>query len=189
MAEPGSSPHRYFEYQVLLGALAKQAGPVRLAVGVTEAIRRHPVLIAQAFMTLSHMTKRAPILGIGSGEKENIVPYGLDFSTPVGVLEEALQIIRLCFASSGPFDFSGKHFNLDRAVMDLAPADGRTPEVWIAAHGPRMLRLTGEYGDGWYPTFPYTPDTYAESLNTIHQSAAAVGRSIGTSPPACRCWQ
>jgi phthiodiolone/phenolphthiodiolone dimycocerosates ketoreductase len=177
-AEPGSSPDLYFDYQVLLGALAKQAGPVRLAVGVTEPIRRHPVLIAQSFMTLSHMTQRAPILGIGSGERENIVPYGLDFSTPVGVLEEALQIIRMCFDSTGPFSFTGKHFNLDQAVMDLKPAKDRTPEIWIAAHGPRMLRLTGEYGDGWYPTFPYTPETYAESLGVIRRSAESAGRTL-----------
>ena len=26
--------------------------------------------------------------------------------------------------------------------MDLEPPPGRTPEIWIAAHGPRMLHLT-----------------------------------------------
>ncbi|HDK45398.1 MAG TPA: LLM class flavin-dependent oxidoreductase, partial [Actinobacteria bacterium] len=44
-ARPGSSPHEYFDYQVLLGHLASRAGNVRLGVGVTEALRRHPVLI------------------------------------------------------------------------------------------------------------------------------------------------
>jgi hypothetical protein len=52
-------------------------------------------------LTLSHMAKRPPILGIGSGERQNIEPYGLDFSHPVGRLEEALRIMRLCFYSQG----------------------------------------------------------------------------------------
>ena len=64
-------------------------------------------------MTLSHLTKRAPILGIGAGERMNIDPYGLDPSEPVTRLEEALQIIRLCLSAQGPITFSGKHYRLD----------------------------------------------------------------------------
>ena len=52
-------------------------------------------------LTVAQMTKKAPILGIGAGERMHIDPYGLDFSHPVGRLKEALQIIRLCFAGSG----------------------------------------------------------------------------------------
>ena len=101
LAAQRPSPHEFFDYQVLLGYLASRVGRLRLGVGVTEPIRRHPVLIAQAMMTLSHLTKRAPILGIGAGERMNIDPYGLDFSEPVTRLEEALQIIRLCLSTRG----------------------------------------------------------------------------------------
>jgi len=123
------TPHEFFDYQVLLGFLASRAGLLRLGVGVTEPIRRHPVLIAQAMMTLSHLTKRAPILGIGAGERMNLGPYGLDSSEPVTRLEETLQIIRPCF--SAPITFSGKHFQLDAATMDLEAPRGRMPEIWI----------------------------------------------------------
>ena len=180
LASPGSSPHAYFDYQVLLGHLAgKAGGRMQLAVGVTEPIRRHPVLIAQAFMTLAHATRQPPILGIGAGEAENIVPYGLDFSSPVSRLEEALAIIRLCFDSDGPFDFEGKHFSLRNALMDLNPPSGRTPELWIAAHQPRMLALTGRYADGWYPTFPFSPRQYETLLGEIRAAAVSAGRDPG----------
>jgi phthiodiolone/phenolphthiodiolone dimycocerosates ketoreductase len=127
-------------------------------------------------MTLSHMTKSAPILGIGAGERENTVPYGIGFDKPVSRLEEALPIIRRCFDSRGPFDYSGEFYELNKAMMDLAPAPGRTPQIWVAAHGPRMLRLTGQYGDGWYPTFPMKPEEYAASLAKIKEAAQAFGR-------------
>ncbi len=169
-------PHAHFDYQTLLGALSRSAGRVQLAVGVTEPIRRHPVLIAQFAMTLSHLTKQPPILGIGAGERENTEPYGLAFDQPVGQLEEALQIIRTCFSSEGPFEFRGEHWQMPDAVMDLAPKRGNTPEVWIAAHGPRMLRLTGVYGDGWYPMYPLTPEEYHDRLTTIRAHAAKAGR-------------
>lgn len=178
------SPHQWFEFQVLLGHLAGRTGRVRIGVGVTEPIRRHPVVIAQAMMTLAHMTRRPPILGLGAGERENTEPYGLPLTQPVAKLEEAVQIIRMCFTSDGPFDFHGMHYHLDGAVVDLNPPAGRTPEIWIAAQGPRMLRLTGTYGDGWYPTMGVTPDDYAARLDVIHTAARSAGRNPSDITPA-----
>ncbi len=183
MAGAGTTPHAYFDYQTLVGYLATRAGRLHVGVGVTEALRRHPVLLAQTAMTWSHMTKTSPILGIGAGERENTVPYGIEFDRPVGRLDEALQIIRRCFDSRGPFDFAGEFFVLDKAMMDLGPAPGRRPQIWIAAHGPRMLRLTGRYGDGWYPTFPMKPHEYAESLAAIRDAARSSGRDPGSIVP------
>ena len=184
LAAQRPTPHEFFDYQVLLGYLASRVGRLRLGVGVTEPIRRHPVLIAQAMMTLSHLTKRAPILGIGAGERMNIDPYGLDSSEPVTRLEEALQIIRLCLSAQGPITFSGKHYRLDRATMDLKPASGKVPEIWIAGHGPRMLRLTGRYGDGWYPTAVVSPHEYATKLATVRAAATDAGRNPASITPA-----
>jgi phthiodiolone/phenolphthiodiolone dimycocerosates ketoreductase len=177
-------PHAAYDYQVLLGYLAAHAGRLRLGVGVTEAIRRHPVLLAQAAVTLAHATKRAPILGIGAGERENLEPYGLPFEQPVGVLEEALQIVRRCLDGRGPIDFQGKHFRLDGALMDLPVPSGRRPDLWVAAHGPRMLRLTGTYGDGWYPTVVASPQEYATKLAAIRAAAATAGRAPDAVTPA-----
>ncbi len=175
-ASQHDSPHALFEYQTLMGYLAHYAGKLRLGVSVTEPIRRHPVLIAQAMLTLAHMTKRPPILGIGAGERENIEPYGLDFSEAVSKVEEALQILRLCFSHQGSLDFYGKHFRLDHAVMDQCAPAGKTPEIWIGAQGPRMLRLTGRYADGWLP-YPITsPQEYADKLKVIRTAAQEAGR-------------
>ncbi len=175
-ANPEGSPHSFFDYQVLLGHLAGKAGKLQLAVGVTEPVRRHPVLLAQLAMTLSHVAKSPPIIGIGSGEAENIVPYGLDFARPVSRLEEALQVMRLCFDSKGPIDFSGEFYQLQDAVMDLRPKTDNEPRLWLAAHGPRMLELCGRFGDGWWPALPYTPESYSEALGTIRNAAFKAGR-------------
>ncbi len=184
LATQRPTPHEFFDYQVLFGYLASRVGRMRLGVGVTEPIRRHPILIAQAMMTLSHLTKRAPILGIGAGERMNIDPYGLNPSEPVGRLEEALQVIRLCLSAHGPITFSGKHYRLDRATVDLKPAPGKAPEIWVAGHGPRMLQLTGRYGDGWYPTAVVSPREYAAKLATVRAAAAEAGRNAAAITPA-----
>lgn len=178
-------PHELFEFQTLLGSLATRAGRLRLGVAVTEPIRRHPVVIAQAMVTLAHLTRRPPILGIGAGERENVEPYGLDFSAPVARLEEALAVIRRCLdEGGGPLDFAGEYFRLEAARFDLPIPAGRKPEVWIGAHGPRMLRLTGQYGDGWYPTGILSPAAYGERLAVIREAARAAGRDPAAIVPA-----
>ncbi len=180
----GAHRPRWFEFQALLGYLAAKFPGVRLGVGVTEPIRRHPAILAQAALTLAHLSQRPPILGIGAGERLGTEPYGLDFSRSVGRLEEALQIIRRCLDDRGPIDFEGEHFRLRRAVVDLPAPDGRKPEVWVAAHGPRMLRLTGQYGDGWYPVFVASPEDYAARLETIRAAAREAGRDPDAITPA-----
>jgi phthiodiolone/phenolphthiodiolone dimycocerosates ketoreductase len=169
------SPHEIYDPFTLLGYLAKQSGGMRLGVLVTAPVRRHPVVLAQAALTLAHMTRRAPILGVGLGEQQNNLPYGIEMNRPVDQLEEALRVIRWCFLSQGPFDFSGAHYQLNGAVMDLTPPAGKTPRIWIAAHGPRMLRLTGVYGDGWIPHIVF-PDEYAEKVAVIKQAAQTAER-------------
>jgi phthiodiolone/phenolphthiodiolone dimycocerosates ketoreductase len=184
IAKEGESPHQFFEFQTILGSLAPRAGRVRLGVAVTEPIRRHPVVIAQSMLTLAHVTNRTPILGIGAGERANTEPYGLDMDRAVSRLEEALQVIRLCFSGGSPLGFTGEHFTLDQASFDLNAPPGRVPRIWIGGIGPRMLRLTGTYGDGWYPVGTLTPEEYQTKLSLIHNAARATGRDPARIMPA-----
>jgi phthiodiolone/phenolphthiodiolone dimycocerosates ketoreductase len=184
LAAGGDSPHQWFEFQTLLGYLAARHPDLRLGVGVTESFRRHPMVIAQAALTLAHLSRRAPILGVGAGEQLGTEPYGMSFQYEVSRLDEALQIIRRCFDTNGPIDFKGEHFTLKGAVLDLPVPEGRKPEVWVAAHGPRMLRLTGQYGDGWYPVAVGSPDDYAARLEVIRSAARDAGRDPDAITPA-----
>ena len=138
--------------------------------------------------TLAHVSRRAPILGIGTGERENVEPYGLSMPWSVSRLEEALQIIRLCWTSAGPVDFDGRFYTLTQAALDLQPPPNRVPRIWVAAHGPRMLDLTGRYGDGWLPVLVTDPDDYAARLATIRAAAQTAGRDPAAILPAMQAY-
>jgi len=156
-----------------------------LAVGVTEAIRRHPVVLAQTFLTLSHLSDAPVILGLGAGERENADAYGFDFKRPVSRLEEAVRLIRQCFAAQGPFSFEGSLFRLEGALLDLEAGPSGQPSIWLAAHGPRTLGLTGALADGWYPSSRFTPTEYVDGLSVISNSAE--GRNMAGFTPALQC--
>jgi phthiodiolone/phenolphthiodiolone dimycocerosates ketoreductase len=171
------SPDAFFDpLQILALAAARMRG-VDVGVLVTEAFRRHPMTIAQSFATLDHISKGHAILGIGNGERENVEPYGLSFDKQVSRLEEALTIIRLFWESAGrPVSYDGKFWKLRDAIFNLPLYDGKPPRIWIAAHAPRMLALTGRFGDGWVPTLKTTPAEYSRRLGVIRDAARAAGR-------------
>lgn len=172
----------YFDPVAAIAGVGPQTSRIRLGIGVTDVIRRHPAMLAQSILTLDHITGGRVILGLGAGEALNITPYGLDFSKAASKLEEGLRIVRLLWSAEGPVSFEGKFWQLRDAVLGLSPLEGRCPPVWLAAHGPRMLRITGQLADGWLPTC-MTPDEYSEKLSAIQQASREAGRPADAVTP------
>lgn len=170
------SPHIYLDTTIVMALVGQATTSIEIASGVTDPIRRPPAELARTFLTLSHVTQGRAILGLGAGEKENIVPYGMDFTYQVSKLEEALHIIRALWESDDYVNHDGRFFKLDRAVLDLQPYEGTFPRIFLGAHGPRMLQLTGRYADGWYPSYPMPPEEYASKLEAVRKAAADAGR-------------
>ena len=145
---------------------------LRLGTSVTDTGRRNPAVTAQAAATLHLMTRGRTILGIGTGEREGNEPYGVDWSKPVARFEEAMATIRALWNSNGQLvDRGSEWFPLRNATFRLPPYKGTWPEIWIASHGPRMLRATGRYADGWFPVGVLGPAQYAEGLQKVRAAA------------------
>lgn len=176
LATKSPSPHRHLDGMAVAAAAAVLTKNVPLATSVVDTVRRHPSLLAQSALTIDHLTNGRFILGLGSGEAENTLPYGFDFAKPVSRFEEALQVIRLLWESDGPVDYRGQFYQLHHARLDTEPYAGRFPEIWIGGSGPRMLDIAGRYADGWWPAGAWTPDEYAEKLAAVRASADRAGR-------------
>jgi phthiodiolone/phenolphthiodiolone dimycocerosates ketoreductase len=176
LATVSPSPHRHLDGMAVAAAAAVLTKNVPLATSVVDTVRRHPALLAQSAVTIDHLAKGRFILGLGSGETENTVPYGFDFSRPVARFEEALEVIRMLWDTDGPVDFDGRFYRLRHARLDTEPYDGTPPRIWIGGSGPRTLDLVGRYADGWWPTGAWTPEDYADKLATVRASAERAGR-------------
>lgn len=176
------NPHQYFDPLAMMGIVGSQLERARVGVVVTDLIRRNPAVLAQTMLTLDHATKGKAILGLGSGERLNITPYGMPFNKPVSRLSEGIDVIRLLWEADGPVDYQGEFEHLDQAVLGLFPYGDEPPEIWTAAHGPRMLDLTGRKADGWLPT-KHTTDEYAGMLDVVRASNRAAGRDFDRFTP------
>lgn len=184
LATASPSPHRHLDALAVAAAAAVLTKNVPIVTSVVDTVRRHPSLLAQSALTIDHLSGGRFILGLGSGETENTVPYGFDFSKPVGRFEESLRVIRLLWESEGPVDFTGQFYHLHHARLDTEPFNGRYPKIWIGASGPRMLEITGRFADGWWPAGAYSPEEYADKLQTVRKSAERAGRDPMAIVPA-----
>ena len=175
-----------YEPWTMLGNLA-YGRPKRLQLGVcvTDASRRNPAVTAQAAATLQLLTRGHAILGIGVGEREGNEPYGVEWTKPVARFEEALATIRALWDSNGELvSRESPYFPLRNALFDLPPYRGKWPEIWVAAHGPRMLRATGRYGDAWVPIVVVRPTDYSRALEAVRAAASEAGRDPMSITPA-----
>jgi phthiodiolone/phenolphthiodiolone dimycocerosates ketoreductase len=169
-------------------AARNRLGRLRLGTAVTDVGRRNPAVTAQAAATLHLLTRGRAILGIGTGEREGNEPYGVDWSKPVARFEEAMATIRALWNSGGELvTRDSPFFPLHNAIFALPPYRGKWPEIWIAAHGPRMLRATGRYADAWFPAATARPKNYAAGLERVRSAASDAGRDPCPSPPQTGC--
>lgn len=169
----------YLEPWTVLGNVAARhrLRRLRLGIGVTDTGRRNPAVTAQAAATLQLLTRGRSILGIGTGEREGNEPYGVDWSRPVARFEEAVATIRALWDSRGELvTRDSPYFPLRNALFALPPYRGRWPEIWIASHHPRMLRITGRYADAWIPQLMFRAKDYATGLEVIRGAASDAGR-------------
>jgi phthiodiolone/phenolphthiodiolone dimycocerosates ketoreductase len=174
-----SSLDASYDPWTVLGLLAarNRVRRLRLGTGCTDTARRHPAVTAQAAATLHQLTRGGAILGIGAGEGMNQTPYGVPTARRVGMFVEALATIRALWDAGGkPVTRDSEFFPLRDAVMRVPAYRGTWPEIWVGAHGPRMRRAAGRYGDAWFPGVTMDPSEYGEHLAGIRDVAADAGR-------------
>jgi phthiodiolone/phenolphthiodiolone dimycocerosates ketoreductase len=181
------SPHTFLDPGPLMGAVVTHTERMIVGTGVTDAIRRHPAVIAQTFTTLDHMSHGRVRLGLGVGEAENILPYGLPYERTASRLIEAVEVIRLLWSTTDPVDFDGEFTQLHQAVIGLGPYGERPPEIWMPAHRPRVLRATGRLADGWMPII-VDPGEYRTLLGDIRAASLAADRPIDAVRPGLYVW-
>jgi len=151
----------------------------RLFVGsmITDVLRRHPMVTAHAFASLSQLARSKLILGLGAGAGTSHFPYGIELDHLTRRLEEGIRVIRLLWESvpEKPAHFEGKHFNLKKAGSPLKPLSAIP--IYVASYGPKMIEITAKLADGWIPE-SHTPETYKVTLEKIFATMKEYGREI-----------
>ena len=132
-----------------LGAALQATSRVPMGTGVTPPLfHYHPVLVAQAFMTLEEMFPGRVYLGVGSGEALNEVPFGVEWPSvgeQIRRLDEALEIITRLWDGE-TLSYEGEYYTTREARL-YTRAEGR-PRLYVSAFGPQAAKVAARHGDG-----------------------------------------
>ncbi|MBM3943998.1 MAG: TIGR03560 family F420-dependent LLM class oxidoreductase [SAR202 cluster bacterium] len=175
----GDGPN--FEAVATLAALASETERVRIVVYAFCVGYRHPAVLANAAVTIDHISNGRFEIGLGAGwlEKEYRA-YGIPFP-PVGVrmdiLEESVQIIRSMFQDERT-NFRGAHFTMTDAICQPKPVQKRLP-IWVCGGGEkRTLRMAARYGDKWNIPYP-SPEVFKQKNAVLDEWCDKEGRDGG----------
>ena len=167
---------RYFQEETfaLLGYLAAATERVELGVGVVNPYTRHPALIAMAAATLDRLAGRRLLLGLGRSDRSLIEgALGIQYGLPRAVLGEAAATLRKLLDGEA---VAGVH---------LAVRPARRPPIYLAAIGPRALRLAGAVADGVLLN-AYVPPGYVRyAVEEVRAGAREAGRDADAVDVTC----
>ncbi len=169
-----------FEAVACHAALAVRTSRVRVGSLVYCAGYRHPAVLANAGVTIDHLSGGRLELGLGAGWHDaEYRGYGLPFESPgtrLRRLAEAVQVIRLLW-SEEVVKFQGEFFTLDDAICEPKPLQ-QTPRIWIGASGERTaLPLVGRLADGWNVAY-VSPEAFAQKLAIVQEHAPFPDRLV-----------
>jgi 5,10-methylenetetrahydromethanopterin reductase len=177
---------RYFHEETfsLLGFLAATTDRLKLGVGVTNPYTRHPALLAMASATLDRICGGRFMLGLGRSERFVIQDrMGIPYTHPRPTLEEAVTHIRALLAGERLTTTEGE-FRLHRVGLAIHPVQPQLP-IYVAAIGPKALRLAGRVADGVLLN-AYVPTAYVRyAVNEIRTAARDAGRNPQAIDIAC----
>jgi probable F420-dependent oxidoreductase len=149
--------------QILARTSSMIVGPM-----VTNPSTRDWSVTASLFATLNDMYGNRTVCGIGRGDSARRVIGQQPAS--LAVLAESMHVIRELA--------EGREAQLHGAAVKIPwVRDGRL-EVWMAAYGPRALKLVGEQADGFILQTA-DPAIARWTIGAVREAAAAAGRDPG----------
>jgi F420-dependent oxidoreductase-like protein len=138
-------------------------------------------MVAMSALSMQALSAGRFLLGLGaSGPQVMEGWHGVRFTAPVQATRETIEIVRQV-ARGDRLAHDGTVYRLPlpggegKAIRSPAPP-AEVP-IYVAALGPRNLRLTGEVADGWIAN-TFIPESAGAFLDDIAAGAAAGGRTL-----------
>jgi 5,10-methylenetetrahydromethanopterin reductase len=157
----------------VLTVALREIDTIEVGSGVLPIQLQHPMQLAQRALTVNLIGGGRFVLGIGASHRlvtEEM--WGIPFDKPVRRMREYLDGLLPLLAGKAA-DAVGETVTT-RGALQIP--DAPTPDVYIAALGPQMLRLAGRRSAGTV-TWMTGPKTLAEHIvPTLRQAAADAGR-------------
>jgi hypothetical protein len=188
--------------EVFIAAAAERTRHIRLGTGVVSLPYHHPLMVADRWVLLDHLTRGRVMFGTGPGAlPSDAYMMGIDPVEQRRMMHESLEAILALFRAA-PGERISRHsdwFTLRDAQLHIRPYTWPYPEISTAAmispSGPRLagalgtsllslsMSRTGKTGGCWASCIWPTAEI---RLSTIALTACRTSQSISAQPGLCR---
>ena len=167
----------------VLSWLAARTTRIGLGSAVLQIPARTPAMTGMTAATLDALSEGRFHLGLGvSGPQVSAGWHGVEFTKPLARTREYIDVVRTVVRRER-LRHDGEHYPLPLPGPDgrpgkplqliIHPLRDEIP-VYLAAVGPRNIRLAGEIADGWLALF-HAPSHADENLAQLREGRGAQG--------------
>lgn len=172
--------HATLEAWTLLSSIAAKTRAIKLGTCVTPVPLRKPEILAKMVATVDILSEGRVILGVGAGwDRPEFEAYGQWHSNSerVQMTKEGIELIRKLWNEDST-TYEGKFFKAKNVVLEPKPVQRGGPPIWVGAIHDKMLDLTAELGDAWFPGrgVGATLEHYAHGVTRIRKRSETIGR-------------
>src|SRR5687768_15800612 len=155
--------------------VAAGMGTERMEIGtaVVPTFPRHPVVMAQQALSAQAALGGRFTLGIGLSHKVMMEDaMGIPYERPAAHMREYLSVLAPLLRGE-PVSFHGEQYKVETTVV---VADAAPVPLVVAALGPAMLRLAGQFADGTITSWVGPKTLESHTIPGIRAAADEAGR-------------
>jgi len=169
--------------EIFIGVAADRTKHIMLGSGVTSLPYHHPLMVAQRFVQLDHMTRGRAMLGCGPGALvSDAYMMGIEADSQRRRMDESLGAIMALLEGKEPVTMKTDWFELREARLHLRPyTKGGFPIAVAAVTTPAGWLSAGKYGVGILSIgagVPGGPEKMANSWRMAEAEAAKHNRTM-----------
>jgi limonene 1,2-monooxygenase len=178
--------------EVFIAAAAERTKHIRLGTGVVSLPYHHPLMVADRWVLLDHLTRGRTMFGTGPGAlPSDAYMMGIDPVEQRRMMQESLEAILALFRAE-PGECIDRHsdwFTLRDAALHIRPYTWPYPEISTAAMiSPSGPRLAGQLGTSLLSLSMSVPGGYA-AIEDAWGLVADQAKSSGRDEPDRRNWR
>jgi Coenzyme F420-dependent N5,N10-methylene tetrahydromethanopterin reductase and related flavin-dependent oxidoreductases len=169
--------------EIFIAAAAQRTRHIMLGSGVTSLPYHHPLMVANRFVQLDHMTRGRTMLGCGPGAlPSDAYMMGIEPVTQRPRMDEALDAIMRLLRGDEPVTMKTDWFELREARLHLAPyTDPHFPIAVASTITPFGVMAAAKHGLGVLSIgagLPGGPEALAGQWKIGEETAAKYGQTM-----------
>ncbi len=157
----------------LLTEIALATTRIRLASGVLSVWGRTPATLAMTAATLDEISGGRYLLGLGASTRALTEGFhDTPFTHPADRLEQTVRAVRALLAGEP----ARLRHTPDARPLRLGVPSPAAVAIWVAALGPRTMRVAAEQADGWFPAMVARDHLSDMTSRLVPRPSADAGR-------------